>query len=77
MNGSEIEVFRLADNLIDIDGLKVYNPKNDLNWYACNQTRIGTYRLQALYLFLNDEENIFINKFNNYVDEVLNELIYN
>lgn len=70
-------VTRFGEDLIDVDGLAVYQPKGDSNWYACNGKRIGTVRLQALYLFLLKEEKFFINKFNNYVDEILNELIYN
>lgn len=72
-----MEVMRLGDNLIDIDGLKVYNPEGDTNWYACNKKRIGTIRLQALYLYLHYEEKDREKRFYKYVDDTVNKLIYN
>ena len=72
-----MDVIRLADNLIDVDGLKVYQPKDDKHWYACNKKRIGTIRLQALYLYLHNEDKERQKRFNAYVDRVINKLIYN
>lgn len=70
-------VIKLNENALMVDGLAVYKPKNDKNWYACNGKIIGTIRLQALYLFLLKDEKECINQFNNYVDSILAELIYN
>lgn len=70
-----MEVVRLGDNLIDIGGLKVYNPEDDKHWYACNKKRIGTIRLQALYLYLHHEEKARAKRFYKYVDNVINKLI--
>jgi hypothetical protein len=70
-------VFRLADNMISVDGLTVYQPRNDSNWYACNKKLIGTIRLQALYLFLHNEEKSRLKRFEDYVDKIINKLIYN
>jgi hypothetical protein len=70
-------VFRLADDMLSIDGLMVYQPKNDVNWFACNKKRIGTIRLQALYLFLLNEEKDRRKRFEIYVDKIINNLIYN
>ena len=72
-----MDVLRLADNMIDVDGLKVYQPKDDKHWYACNKKRIGTIRLQALYLYLHHEEKARAKRFYNYVDNVITKLIYN
>lgn len=70
-------VFRLADDMISVNGLAVYQPKNENNWFACNQKRIGTIRLQALYLFLHKEEEFYLKHFEAYVDKIINKLIYN
>jgi len=72
-----MDVLRVGDNLIVVDGLSVYQPKGDSNWFACNNKRIGTIRLQALYLYLHNEDNARRKRFNTYVDKVINKLIYN
>jgi hypothetical protein len=72
-----MEVFRIGDNLINIDGLNVYNPKGDTNWYSFNNKRIGTIRLQALYLYLHYEEKDRKKRFYKYVEDIIDKLIYN
>jgi len=70
-------VIRLGNDLLSVDGLTVYRPKNDVNWFACNRKRIGTIRLQALYLFLLEEDKERRKRFEFYVDKIINKLIYN
>jgi len=70
-------VIQLADDLIDIDGLKVYRKKGDTNWFACNGKRIGSIRMQKLYLYLYNKEKVEIKRFDKYVDNLIDKLIYN
>ena len=70
-------VSRLTKNIISIDGLKVFKKKDTDFWLACNRQMIGSIRLQALYLFLEKEDRARRKRFEFYVDETINELIYN
>jgi hypothetical protein len=72
-----MEVYRLGDNLINVDGLNVYQPKRCEYWFAFNKKKIGTLRLQALYLYLHEEEKAQIQRFNKYVENIIDKLIYN
>ena len=70
-------VSRLTRNLLSIDGLMVFKKTNSDYWVACNKKMIGSIRLQALYLFLEKEENQRRARFEIYVDKLINKLIYN
>jgi hypothetical protein len=72
-----MDVLRIGNDLIQVDGLMVYKPKGESSWFACNNKRIGTIRLQALYLYLHSEDKARQKRFNTYVDKVINKLIDN
>jgi hypothetical protein len=71
-----MEVFRIGDNIIDVDGLKVYKPNGSEFWFSFTKNPIGTIRLQALYLYLYQEERDEEKRFNVYLKNTIKKLIY-
>ena len=67
---------RLAKNLVDIDGLKVIFDEERKEWVALNGTRLSLIQLQNLYLFMNEEVLFWRKRFDKYVDDVIEKLIY-
>ena len=67
---------RLAKNLVDIDGLKVIFDEERKEWVALNGTRLSLIQLQNLYLFMNEEVLFWRKRFDKYVDDVIQKLIY-
>jgi len=74
-NMGNVEVIRLGENMLDIDGLKLIK-KND-KWVSCSGERLGSVRIQALFLFLQEESIAHRQRFYKYVDKTINQLIYN
>ena len=70
-------VSRVTKRMLDIDGLKVKIHKPSGFYVAVNDELIGTIRLQALYLFLEKEDKMRRKRFELYVDNLINKLIYN
>lgn len=70
-------ITRLGKDLVDIDGLKVMFDEDRKEWIALNGSRLSLIQLQNLYLFMNDEALFWKNRFNNYVDKIIDKLIYN
>jgi len=69
-----IDVSRFGD-VISIDGVGVTLSSND-QWKAMNGKSLGSLQLRALFTFLHEENRSIRKRFHNYVDRILNELIY-
>jgi hypothetical protein len=72
-----MDVFRIGDDMICVDGLMVHNPEGSDHWFSCNNKLIGSVRLQALYLYLHNEEKSRMRRFHVYCNNIIKELIYN
>jgi hypothetical protein len=70
-------VSRVTPKMLDIDGLKVKQDKASGFYVAVSDELIGSIRLQALYLFLEKEDKSRRERFELYVDKLINKLIYN
>ena len=70
-----IDVIRFGE-MVSIDGLMVYQNNED-EWLTMNGQFIGSVRMTALFEFLHEEIIAERKRFHNYVDNILNKLIYN
>jgi len=68
-------IYRLADDMINLNGVTIYKDYND-NWFLFEGKRLNLVQLQELQFFLNKETVAKIKAFNEYVDRIINNLIY-
>lgn len=68
-------IYRLAEDMINLNGVTIYKDCND-NWFLFEGKRLNLVQLQELQYFLNKETVAKIKAFNEYVDRVIDNLIY-
>ena len=69
-------IYRLADNMLELNGVKVFQDEND-NWFYITGKRLSLVQLQELYYFINKEAIEKRARFYGYVERTIKELIYN
>ena len=70
-------VWRMTKEIIDLGQICVeYNEDTD-TWNAINGGTLSYTEMQVLYLFLEQEEEDRRERFETYVNEIINRLIYN
>jgi hypothetical protein len=68
-------VVRLGENMLDIDGTQAILIKDA--WVDISGERLSSVKLRELFLYLREEEIYKKKKFDKYVNNVIQELIYN
>lgn len=69
-----IYVARFGD-IVSVGGVGVVQDKED-QWKSMNGELLSSLQLRALFTFLHEENRAIRKRFHNYVDRMLNELIY-
>jgi hypothetical protein len=72
----DVMVFRLTESTLNVDGLLVIGSE-DVRYHALCGTELSIIRLTAIYKFLAQEELEKRKKFGQYVDRIIDKLIYN
>jgi hypothetical protein len=60
--------------MLSVDGVKIFINESTGKFYTFNGAKIGLVRLQALYLFVDNEQRAFFRKFSNKVDVLIKQL---
>jgi hypothetical protein len=69
--------WRMTEDIIDIGDICVHQCPATKEWTPLNGGKLSYIQIQALNLFLEEEEEERKLRFEKYVDETINQLIYN
>jgi len=72
-----IMIWRMSNDIIDLGDICVEYNEEINTWVPFNGQALSYTQMQNLYLFLEQEEEERQARFEVYVDEIINRLIYN